>query len=266
MRITSWNVNSMRSRSDLVTEYLATAGPDVLVLQETKCQDGQFPWAVFSDVGYEVAHHGNGPNGGVAIASRVGLERVQYGFAGQHGPPFDEPRLIVADCHDVRVANVYVPNGRTAGSRHWRYKLAWLELLRIEVGLELTDEPNLVVMGDFNVCPTPADLYQPNKRNRNLVTDEERAAIAALLAVGITDLARAARPDEPGYTWFSFSPGKFEAALGYRLDLALGAKAIVDRLEDCAPELEWRDPTRSPSDHAPLKLSLAALASGDAVA
>ena len=94
MRITSWNVNSMRSRSDLVSEYLATTSPEVLVLQETKCPDARFPRTVFSDAGYEVAHLGDGPNGGVAIASRVGLERVQYGFAGDFNVCPDSGRSL----------------------------------------------------------------------------------------------------------------------------------------------------------------------------
>lgn len=240
----------------MLTSYLGAEQPDVLALQETKCSDANFPWHVFTEAGYEVAHHGAGQHGGVALASTVGLERVQWGFAGEHGPPFDEPRILSADCGDLRVSTIYVPNGRTLGSAHWQYKLAWLELFRVELELELLESPNLVVLGDFNVCPTPADLYQPDKRNRNLVSDEERAALARVFDVGMTDLARAARPEASDYTWFSFSLGKFEQNLGYRLDLALGSTAVVDRLVDCGPALPWRDPAKNPSDHAPLQIEL----------
>lgn len=256
MRLASWNVNSLRSRLPLVELFLAQIEPDVVALQETKCNDTQFPWDVFTGAGYEVAHLGTGAHAGVALASRVGLERVKYGFSGEHGPPFDEPRLLRADCEGVRVGSIYVPNGRTAGSSWWKLKLAWLDLLRVELELELEAEPALLVLGDMNVCPTPFDLYQPGKRNRNLVSDEERARIAALLDLGFADLARILHPDEPGYTWFSFSPGQLEAGHGYRLDLALGSKRIEGRATSCRPALEWRDPALRPSDHAPLVVDL----------
>ena len=192
----------------------------------------------------------------MALASRIGLERVRYGFAGEHGPPFDEPRLLAADCGEVRVATVYVPNGRRMGSAAWEYKLAWLELLRIELGLEMEVEDSLLVIGDFNVCPAPIDLYVPTKRDRNLVSSQERAAIEALLSSGLTDLARHLHPSEPGFTWFSFSPGQLEAGRGYRLDLALATEAISTRAVECRPSLDWRRPTLGPSDHAPLVVRL----------
>lgn len=184
---------------------------------------------------------------------------MQYGFGGEHGPPFNEPRLIAADVDGLRVVNVYIPNGRTMASAHWRFKLAWLELLRVELSLELEETDQLVVVGDFNVCPTAADLYKPTKRNRNLVSDEERAAIAAVLDLGFTDLARELHPDDPGYTWFSFSPGFLEANKGYRLDLALGSEAVRGRAESCAPLIQWRYPRPNgpnPSDHVPLLTTL----------
>lgn len=255
----TWNVNSVRSRAPLLEEFLAEESPDVMALQETKTDDGRFPWAVFSEAGYEVIHVGAGSNAGVALASRTGLDRVQYGFGGEHGPPFDEPRLIAADVDGMRIANVYVPNGRTMGSPHWRFKLAWLELLRVELALELDESDQLLVVGDFNVCPTPADLYKPTKRNRNLVSDEERSAIAALLELGFVDLARELHPGDPGYTWFSFSPGFLEANKGYRLDLALGSEAVRVRTDACAPLIDWRYPRSdgpNPSDHVPLLVSL----------
>lgn len=258
MEIVSWNVNSLRSRAQLVEAFLAEVRPGVLALQETKTSDAQVPWNLFADAGYEVAHLGAGSSAGVAVASRVGLERVQYGFGGEHGSPFDEPRLIAADCGGLRIVNVYVPNGRTMGSAHWQFKLAWLELLRVELELELAETDELVVVGDFNVCPTPNDLYKPSKRNRNLVSDDERAALARVFDLGLVDLARALHPDDPGYTWFSFTPGFLEANKGYRLDLALGSEPVRKRTVSCEPLLAWRRPRGqlTPSDHVPLHLSL----------
>ncbi len=256
MQVVSWNVNSIRSRAELVERLLTEEAPDVLTVQETKCTDTRFPTSVFERAGYEVAHLGTGGYNGVAIASRSGLERVQYGFSGEHGPPFDEPRLLAADCGDLRLVTVYVPNGRRVRTAAWEFKLAWLELLRIELGLELESEASMLVVGDFNVCPAPIDLYDATKRDRNLVSEPERSAIARLLDLGFTDLARHLHPPEPGFTWFSFNPGQLETGRGYRLDLALATEAITARAVECRPGLAWRRPELGPSDHAPLMIRL----------
>lgn len=257
MLVVSWNVNSVRSRAGLVQNLLDEEQPDVLCLQETRCTDGGFPWSLFSDAGYEVAHLGTGGHAGVAIASRVGLDRVSYGFGGEHGPPFDQPRLIAADCDGIRVLCIYAPNGQRIRTAPWFAKLAWFELLRVEVELELAHEANLILTGDFNVCPSPMDVYDPiRKRNRNLVSAEERAAVASLGQLGLHDLGRELHPEDPGFTWFSFAAGQLEANRGYRLDLALATAPVRDRAIRCEPMLRWRSPDCSPSDHAPLGLQL----------
>lgn len=253
MLLTTWNVNSIRTRLDLVLEFIDAEQPDVVALQETRCSDSQFPFAAFTDVGFEVVHNGVGGHGGVALASRAGLERVSWGFSGEHGAPFDEPRLLAADVGDLRVFTVYAPNGRRVGSAAWQFKLAWFELLRVELEQELAEQPQLVVCGDFNVCPADIDVYDPvRKRGRNLVSAAERAALSSLQDLGLDDAARALHPDEPGFTWFSHSPEQLERNRGYRLDLVLAPPAIVDRLTGCRPAIAWRQPERHPSDHAPV--------------
>jgi len=257
VQIVSWNLNSIRSRAALVEALLTQETPDVLAMQETRCADATFPWAMFEHAGYEVAHLGTGGHAGVALASRVGLERVSYGFGGEHGPPFDQPRLIAADCDGLRVASVYAPNGQRIRSAAWFAKLAWFQLLAVEMGLELEATRDLLVIGDFNVCPAPIDVYDPiRKRDRNLVSSEERAAVAALLDLGLHDLARELDENEPGFTWFSFAAGQLEANRGYRLDLALGSRTVRERSTECRPLLRWREPDLRPSDHAPLSLVL----------
>lgn len=257
VQIVSWNVNSVRSRADLVQALLDEDSPDVLALQETRCGDAAFPWKLFAEAGYEVAHLGTGGHAGVALASRVGLDRVGYGFSGEHGPPFDQPRIVSADCDGVRVVCLYAPNGQRIRSAAWFSKLAWFTLLAVELQLELETTEQLLVVGDFNVCPAPIDVYDPvRKRNRNLVSTEERAAIATLLDLGLHDLGRVLHPDDPGFTWFSFAEGQLEANRGYRLDLALASDAVRSRAAECAPLLRWRAPDLRPSDHAPLHVRL----------
>ncbi len=257
MRAVSWNVNSIRSRTPLVAEFLQVESPDVVAFQETRCTDATFPWALFADHGYEVSHLGTGGHGGVAIASKVGLERVQYGFGGEHGPPFDQPRLLAADCGGLRILCLYAPNGQKIRTAAWQMKLAWFELLRIELELELETESRLLVLGDFNVCPAPVDVYDPvKKRNRNLVSSEERASIQRLFDLGLHDLARELHPGDAGFTWFSFTPGQFEADRGYRLDLALATPEVRKRTTECRPLRQWRSPDQHPSDHTPLAVEL----------
>ena len=253
MKVATWNVNSIRRRISLVSDFLAAESPDVLCLQETRCNNADFPRQEFADAGYDVVPYGSGGNGGIAIASKVGLDNVSFGFGGEHSAPFDEPRLLAADVGDVRLMTLYAPNGRKMRSPAWQFKLAWFELLRIELELELTESPRLIVAGDFNVCPEPIDVYDPvKKRNRNLVSEPERAAVGRLFDLGLVDLARELHPDEPGFTWFAFTAGQFAANRGYRLDLALASPDVAAEFTTCRPLRQWREPNLGPSDHTPL--------------
>ena len=141
-RIVSWNINSIRARVEQVIEWARRADADVLLLQETKCGDADFPFDAFDAAGYEVAHHGVNHWNGVAIASRIGIADVTRGFHGPQAEPFDEPRLIAADCGGIRCWSVYVPNGRELWDPHYAFKLVWLERLRHELlDAQATDGP-----------------------------------------------------------------------------------------------------------------------------
>ena len=129
MRLVTWNVNSLKARMERVEEWLTQAQPDVVCLQETKLTDDAFPTMSFQLLGYESAHHGQGQWNGVAILSKVGLDDVVMGF-GDDEEPDPDARVIWATCNGVRIASVYVPNGREVGHDHYEYKLRWLERLR----------------------------------------------------------------------------------------------------------------------------------------
>ena len=252
MRIASWNVNSVRSRAELLAQFLDQDIPDVVALQETKCSDRQFPASLFEHRGYQWVHHGRGSLNGVALASRRGLTEVRLGFSGKAHPPFDECRLIAGTIDGVRILTLYAPNGSRRKSHDWQVKLAWFELLGNELSFELAEHDDVLVVGDFNVCPTPNDLYDPRKRNRNLVSDEERAALARVIELGFVDVAAAMHGADAGYTWYAFRSGQFENDRGYRLDLALATTELARRVEVCEPLRRWRDPEIHPSDHVPL--------------
>ena len=265
MRVVSWNVNSVRARLPLLIDLIDAESPDVICLQETRCHEGQFPIRQLAARGYETVAVGNGPRAGVSISSRVGLTDIQRGFGGTPVAPFDEPRLVAATVKGTRIVTVYAPNGRKAKTRPWQVKLLWFELLRNELALELRDceaaNMALVVVGDFNVCPTLDDVYDPvKKRNRNLVTAEERAAFAALCDIGVVDVARSLHGAHADYTWFSYVAGQFANNRGYRLDVALASQRAAGNVRNCEVLTQWRDPNvvERPSDHAPLVVDLRA--------
>src|SRR5438067_13517651 len=153
MRIATWNVNSLNKRMPRVKDWLRYAQPDVPCLQETKLSDANFPSMPFATLAYEAAHYGQGQWNGVAVLSRVGLDDVVAGFSDQTEDEVTEARLLWATCKGVRVASVYVPNGRLVGSEHYEAKLVWLERLRR--GLEQACDPTepFIMGGDYNIAP-----------------------------------------------------------------------------------------------------------------
>ncbi len=257
MRLATWNVNSVMARLPRLLEWLAATGPDVLCLQETKVADDGFPSAEVAELGYTVVTHGDGRWNGVAILSRVGAEAVTRGFAGEPGFPEVEARAVAATCAGVRVWSVYVPNGRTLESPHYEYKLAWLaallEVLRAETG---PGHPPLAVCGDFNVAPGDEDVWDPAEfAGSTHVSAPERAAVSALLELGLVDVRARALKGLP-FTYWDYRAGMFHKGMGMRIDLVLLSDALAARLSDAYIDREARKGT-GPSDHAPVVVELA---------
>jgi exodeoxyribonuclease-3 len=256
MRAVTWNVNSIRVRLDQVIGWLSVERPDVLCLQETKCDDAGFPHDAFAEVGYEVAHHGANHWNGVAIASRVGLSSVSRGFSGPQRSPFDEPRLIAADCAGFRVWSLYAPNGRALADPHYLYKLVWFERLRTELVVADAASGRSLVMGDFNVAPADIDIYDPKRwRRRTHASSQERAGLASICDLGFADLARSLHPDDPMFTWWNYR-SNLDEDRGLRIDLALGSSEVRVALTGVTVDREARAAQR-PSDHAPLVVTVA---------
>ncbi len=258
MKVVSWNVNSIRSRTARLIDWIERHDPDVLLLQETKTGDDSFVAGPLAEVGYEVAHNGVDHWNGVAIASRLGLVDVQMGFPGINRPPFDEARLVSATCGGVRFHSAYVPNGRTLADAHYPYKLVWLERLRSSVD---TAVPTFLG-GDMNVAPADIDIYDPKRwRNKTHASPAERAAIVALLDAGFRDVTREHLDGEGVFTWWSYRPGQAEQNRGLRIDLALLTDELASRVEavsiDTEERLRGEHLGQKPSDHAPLVVELA---------
>ena len=263
MRLVTWNVNSVKQRMPRLLPWLDERRPDVLALQETKLTDEAFIELLHDELeqrGYEVAAHGEPAWNGVAIASRVGLEEVVRGLPGGPGFPHQEARAVSAVCDGVRVVSVYVPNGRTPGSDHYRYKLEWLTALRAFVA----DAPeNTVVMGDMNIAPADADVFDPEAYiGSTHVTEPERTALAELQSLGLHDVVRERWPDERVFSYWDYRAGMFHQDLGMRIDLVLCGEAIAPRVQAAWIDRKARK-GKGPSDHAPVIVELDEAPDGD---
>ena len=190
MRLATWNVNSLKARLDRVLAWTEAQQPDILCMQETKLSDAQAPLMDFSALGYELVHHGPGRWNGVAIASRVGIDEVTAGIPSEDGWTDDGGRFLAATCGGVRVASIYVPNGRMVDSEFYLEKLEWLA--RLSAWLDDTDPATeLAICGDYNVAPTDEDVWDPAACHGGThVSAPERAAFARLCAWGLTDAYR----------------------------------------------------------------------------
>jgi exodeoxyribonuclease-3 len=205
--------------------------------------------------GYAAADHSAGRWAGVAIAARrgVAIDDVCVGLANE--PSRDEARWLEATVGDVRAVSVYVPNGRAVDSPFYEDKLRFLEAAAVRIG-ELSSQP-LVVAGDFNVCPTDLDVYDPAAFvGETHVTPPERERFAALLEAGTVDAFRALHPDEPGFTWWDYRQGHFHRKMGLRIDALLLSQPLAEQLETCGIDRNFRKGPK-PSDHAPLLADLA---------
>ncbi|WP_256838591.1 exodeoxyribonuclease III [Ornithinimicrobium faecis] len=262
MRIATWNVNSIRARVDRVIAFLERHDVDVLAIQETKCRDDQFPHLPFEAAGYEVAHVGLNQWNGVAIASRVGLQDTEIGFDGMPGwgdPVGAEARAISAVVGGVRVASLYVPNGRSLDDPHMAYKLDWLGRLAENAGGRLSTAPDepVVLMGDWNIAPEDEDVWSMAfYENKTHVSEPERAAFRAVLDAGFSDVTRAHTPGPGTYTYWDYTRLSFPKRQGMRIDFALGSPTFAARVTDAFIDRDERK-GKGASDHAPVIVDLA---------
>ncbi len=263
MRIATWNVNSVKQRVPRLLPWLDERRPDVVCLQETKLTDAAFTELLADDLserGYEVALHGEPAWNGVAILSRVGLDDVVAGIPGGPGFPEPEARAVSATCGGMRIVSVYVPNGRQVGSDHYAYKLEWLGGLKAMVAAR--DEP-VVVLGDINIAPTDADVFDPEAyADQTHVTAPERAALADLQSIGLRDVVRERWPDERVFSYWDYRAGMFHQDLGMRIDLVLAADPVADRVRAAWIDRQARK-GKGPSDHAPVIVDLDEAPDGD---
>lgn len=262
MRLATWNVNSLKARLDRVLAWAGVFQPDILCMQETKLSDAAMPDHAFRALGYEVAHHGLGQWNGVAIASKVGIADVQSGLPTSDGWTDDGGRFLAATCGGVRVASIYVPNGREVGSEFYEQKLQWLDRLH-EWLLSCNPAVPMAICGDYNVAPADEDVYDPAAvHGATHVSEPERAAVARMREWGLVDVVRRFHPEPGFFTWWDYRAGNFHKNLGMRIDHVYVTQPLAARAVRAERDRDARKPSTYPgipSDHAPLVVDFADL-------
>jgi exodeoxyribonuclease-3 len=247
MKIATWNVNSLRVRLAQLLDWLAVEGPDIVGLQETKLSDDEFPAEALHGAGYRAIYAGQKTYNGVALLSRIEAEDVETELPGFEDP---QRRVLAGTYGELRVIDLYVPNGQAVGSEKYVYKLAWLAALGPFLAAQLERYPRLVVMGDFNIAPEDRDVHDPAAWEEAIMcSTPERAAFQQLLDVGLVDAFRRLESGEGHFTWWDYRAAAFRRGRGLRIDHILVSRDLGKRLTDCRILRDLRGLER-PSDHA----------------
>lgn len=253
MKLATWNVNSLNVRLPHVMNWLAENPTDVLCLQETKLTDDKFPASIIEAAGYHVVYSGQKTYNGVAIISKLPITDVV-----KNNPLFDDPqqRILAATIDGVRVVCAYVPNGQSVGSEKYEYKLGWLAAFHDWIKQEAALHPQLAVVGDYNIAPEDRDVHDPAAWEGLVhVSEKERAALARLLDIGLTDSYRLFEQPEKSFSWWDYRGLGFRLNKGLRIDHILLSPALVARCSACVIDRAPRK-LEQPSDHAPVIATL----------
>jgi len=249
MKLATWNVNSLNVRLPHLLDWLASAKPDVVCLQETKLEDAKFPREPLESAGYQVAFAGQKTYNGVAILSRAPLAHIEVGIPGFAD---DQKRLLAASVERIRVVCAYAPNGQAVGSDKYEYKLRWYEALREWLRGELARHPRLALLGDLNIAPEDRDVHDPKAWEGQVhVSEPERAALRGLVGLGLEDSFRLFEQPEKSFSWWDYRMAAFRRNAGLRIDHILLSSALARHCRACSINKAPRKLER-PSDHAPV--------------
>ena len=252
LSVATWNVNSVRSRLQHLVEWLRADKPDIVLLQELKCMDEQFPRMEIEELGYNIALHGQKTYNGVAVLSLYPIDEVIRGLPGDDSDVHARyiEAVISLPGKAIRVVSVYVPNGQTADSDKFSYKLAFLDRLRAHCQQLVTYDEVLIIGGDYNIAPTDADVHNPAAWRGSVLThDEVRNRWRKIMNVGLFDAALLTQ--SCAYSWWDYRAGAFDNDNGLRIDHLLLSAQAADLLQSCEVKRDVRALDK-PSDHAPV--------------
>lgn len=255
--IASWNVNSIKARLPIVLDWLDTHKPDILLLQELKCVEDDFPKDDIEKLGYHCAVSGQKTYNGVALITKDEPKDVITALPGDKKD--EQARYVEATVNGIRVASIYLPNGNPVGTEKFDYKINWMKRLQSHAKKLLTKHQPVVLGGDYNVIPTDdMDVWDPRAmKDDALAQPESRARFRALQHLGLTDAFRALHPDEAGaYTFWDYQARAWPQDHGFRIDHFLLSPEAADKLKKCWIDKEPRGREKA-SDHTPILIELA---------
>ncbi len=248
-KIATWNVNSLKVRLPHVLDWLATAKPDVLALQETKTVDENFPVEAIEAAGYRASFIGQKTYNGVAVLSRHDQQTLATAIPDYED---EQRRVLAVNCQGVTVLNLYVPNGSEVNSSKYSYKLEWFSKLHPFVESLLQQNDKVIILGDFNIAPEDSDVHDPAEwAGSVLVSDPERAEFQKLIAAGFKDCYRLFDQAESEFSWWDYRAAAFRRNRGLRIDHILASQSLAETCLSCCIDKDPRKLER-PSDHTPV--------------
>ena len=255
MKITSWNVNSVRARIDNILSYIKDSKPDVLLLQEIKTQEENFPKGVFNNIGYESHVFGQKSYNGVAIISQLKINNINTNFINDK---LKQSRIItgeiISNKKKIELINIYVPNGNPINTEKYEYKKNWLKKFIGNIKKQLTKNSNLLIAGDFNIIPEEIDVHDFKRyENDALGKLEIRKKYRELLNLGFKDVYRLINKSKQEYTFWDYFAGSWQKNHGMRIDHFLLSYNLIENISSININKKPRSKTK-PSDHTPIEL------------
>ncbi len=250
MKIATWNVNSIKVRLPHLLRWAKQSDPDIILLQELKTTEDQFPKSAIEELGYYSAMAGQKTYNGVAILSKTPIEVEKTGLPGDDSD--QQARYLEAITGKVRVASIYLPNGNPVGTEKFVYKLRWMDRLLTHAHSLLSLEETTILGGDFNICPTKEDVYDPKGFEEDaLCRPESRERFRALCHAGFFDALRTLHSDIGLFTYWDYQAGRWNRDEGLRIDHFLLSPQAADRLQAADVDRVPRG-WEKPSDHTPV--------------
>ncbi len=257
MKIISWNVNSVRARIENIKHYIKDSQPDVLMLQEIKTQDENFPNDEFKNLGYISYVFGQKSYNGVAIISKHELDNTNNNFIKDD---LNQSRIITAELKlkkkMIQLINIYVPNGNPVDTEKYEYKKSWLKKFISNVKKKIQKNSNILIAGDFNIIPEEIDVHDFKRyENDALGRLEIRKKYRELINLGFKDAYRFKNKNKQEYTFWDYFAGSWQKNYGMRIDHFLISNSLVENIKSININKKPRSKEK-PSDHTPIELEI----------
>ena len=257
MKITSWNVNSVRARQENILDYIKNSKPDILFLQEIKTEEINFPKDYFNSIGYKSYVYGQKSYNGVAFLAKFQIDNVEKDFVIDE---LKQSRIITGEIKlknkTIKLINIYVPNGNPINTLKYEYKKTWFDQFNSKIKNLIKNQPNIIISGDFNVIPEENDVYDFKRyENDALFKLEIRKKYRELVNFGFTDAYRYINKKKIEYTFWDYFAGSWQKNYGMRIDHFLVSNTILDNIKSININKKPRSENK-PSDHTPIELEI----------